>query len=125
MDINSNTYILFASKLYDKPNAIWDEFVEDLKLLQSIKRLINRYRLSGKFNEKMILNNLVIFYNVFGPEGTRLLFYKVGSDNWELLKPFLIFLGYLPDVIESINGQDILTKDIPLNTDIMNSLRQL
>ena len=124
-DVNSKTFMLIAAKLYEKPHAIWDEFEEDLQRIQYIKRLLTKYHHKKELKERLILNHLVIFFNVFGPEGTRLLFFKFKKKDLEVLKPFLILLGYLPNIVKGINGQDINTIDIKLDKRAIMALRNL
>lgn len=124
-NVTTENFRLLAAKLYDKPNAVWEEFEEDLDRIQYIKRLLTKYHSSKVLKERLILNHLVVFYNVFGPEGTRLLFFKLDKKDWEVLKPFLVMLGYLPEVVKGINGKDINTADIKLDKRAIEALRNL
>ena len=81
-DLSSDNVMLYAMKVYDKPNCIMSEFKEDMKRFNYLKRLFFRYRKIGEVKERLILNHLVVLYNVFGPEAaTRLLFYKVAKED--------------------------------------------
>ncbi len=54
-----------------------------------------------------------------------ILFYKMEEEFWPMLKTFLFYLKFMPEErIESINGREILVKDIPLDQGIVDSLRQ-
>jgi hypothetical protein len=57
-DLNESNVLLYAAKCYDKPNCIQSEFDEDYKKFRYIKRLLNRYRLTGKIKERLLLNHL-------------------------------------------------------------------
>ena len=58
-----------------------------------VKRLLNRYRESGELSERLILNHLIVIFNVFGfPAGLKMLEFKIEHEHWSVLKPFLIFL---------------------------------
>ena len=77
-DLNDSNVLLYAAKCYDKPNCVQSEFNEDYKKFRYIKRLLNRYRLSGKIKEALIINHLILTQNVFGVEAsTRILFLKI------------------------------------------------
>ena len=90
-----------------------------------IKRLFNQYAIEGVLKERLLLNHIIVFYNVFSVEAaTRILFYKLEEDVWPMLKTFLFYLNFLPDKIESINGRTILTTDIPMDQGIVDSLRK-
>lgn len=125
-DVNENNWLIFAAKSYDKPNIIQSEFEEDISRIQYIKRLLTKYYSSGVLKERLILNHLVIFYNVFGPvAGTRLLFFRMDQKDLESLKPFLIQLGTLPEIVKGINGKDISTAEIKLDSKVIQALREL
>ena len=77
-DLNESNVLLYAAKCYDKPNCIQSEFDEDYKKFRYIKRLLNRYRLTGKIKERLLLNHINLTQNVFGVEAsTRILFLRI------------------------------------------------
>ena len=77
-DLSNENIMLYAVKSYDKPNCIMSEFKEDMKRFNYLKRLFYRYRKVDDIKERLILNHLVVLYNVFGIESaTRLLFFKI------------------------------------------------
>jgi hypothetical protein len=86
--------ILYAAQNYYNPRCIdSEEFFEDLKKIKYIKRLLNRYRDTGVLSERLILNHLIVIFNVFGYEaGLNILELKIELEHWGVLKPFLIFL---------------------------------
>ena len=90
--LDKNNFLLFASRNYYSPRCIdAEEFFEDLSRFKYIKRLINRYQRGGELGERLILNHLTIIMNVFGYEaGLKMLEYKIGMDNWHIMKPFLV-----------------------------------
>ena len=45
----------------------------------------------------MILNHLIILFNVFGDATIPLLMYKLEHEYWSLIKTFLIYLNRLPE----------------------------
>lgn len=123
-DLNDNNILLYAIKSYDKPNCIMSEFDDDFKRFSYIKRLLNRHRKYGEIKERLMLNHLVVLYNVFGVEScTRLLFFFVDEIDYSSLKTYLIFLNYMPKVVKGINGNDIYSMDIQLNQSIVKALR--
>jgi hypothetical protein len=76
--------------------------------------------------ERLVLNHLVVLYNVFGPEvATRLLFYKMAKDDYPALKTYLMFLSVMPDRVRGIKGQDIISSDIPVDMKIADMLRDI
>ena len=124
-DLTTENIMMYAIKAYDKPNCIMSEFKDDMKRFNYLKRLFRRYRKLNELREQLVLNHLVVLYNVFGPEVTsRLLFFKVSKDDFSALKTYLLFLSCMPDVVKGIKGHDILSSEIPIDTRIAETLRQ-
>ncbi len=67
-DLNVNNVLLYCMKAYDKPNCIMSEFKEDMKRFNYLKRLFRRYRKMDDLRERLVINHLVVIYNVFGVE---------------------------------------------------------
>lgn len=100
------------------------EFADDMKRFNYLKRLFQRYRKYGELREQLVLNHLVVIYNVFGPEvATRLLFFKMSKDDYSVLKTYLIFLSFMPERIKGIKGHDIISSDIPVDMLVAQALR--
>lgn len=114
-ELNEDNYMMFAIKHYDNPQSVTKEdFEEDIKRFKYIKRLLKRYLTGGPLRSHLLLNHIIILYNVFGEAATPLLFYKLDKEYWGCLKTFMIFLNRLP--AEAMEG-------IPIDEDIENSLR--
>jgi hypothetical protein len=125
-NLNDDNFMLYAMKAYDKPNAVISEFEEDLKRIKYVKRLIKRYKATGELKERLILNHIIILSNVFGIESTvRMLFYKIDSSDYSILKTFLLFLNYMPRHINGIKGQYLNSSDINVDLVIGKKLKEL
>ena len=123
-DLTNDNILLYAAKAYDKPNCIMSEFKEDMKRFNYLKRLFKRYRKVGELREQLVLNHLVVIYNVFGPEvAARLLFFKMAKDDFPALKTYLLFLSCMPERVKGIKGQDIISSEIPVDMVIAEVLR--
>tara|TARA_B100000900_G_C20231660_1_gene574106 strand:+ start:211 stop:579 length:369 start_codon:yes stop_codon:yes gene_type:complete len=96
-ELTEENLFLYAAKHYYNPNfSDIEEFHEDLKRFKYIKRLANRYLDSDELAERLILNHLIIVFNVFGVEaGLNILELKLNEKHWPIIKPFLIFLKYI------------------------------
>jgi hypothetical protein len=100
------------------------EFEEDLTRIIYLKRLFRKYKRSGELRDRLILNHLITFYNVFGIDAaTRMLFYKMDTDLLPLLKTFLVYLHYLPETTKVVEGIDIVA--IALEPEIIPKLRNI
>jgi len=126
-DLNEGNFLMFSMKEYNNIQCVdIEEYYDDLKKIKYIKRLFNIYKNDGQLKERLILNHLITWYNVFSSQaGTRILFYKIEEHFWPMLKTFLIFLERMPDKIESIRGKTILATDIKLDEGIVTRLRTI
>lgn len=125
-DLNEGNVLLYAAKHYDKPHYITSEFEEDFKRIQYIQKLFCRYERKSELRERLILNHLTVLYNVFGAEATaRILFLRITADHRPVLKTFLIYLNIMPDIVASINGQDIISSNIPIDGKAATLLRKI
>ena len=126
-DLSESNYLLYAAKNYDNPHCTGlDDFLDDLKCFKYLKRLFNRFVNNNDLKDHLIINHLILLYNVFGVEcATRLLFLKMDERHYPILKPFLISMNYLPEVVYGINGKDIKTVDIQLDELSVSKLRKL
>jgi len=96
-ELNDKNLFLYAAKHYRTNKlADADEFNEDLKRFKYIKRLLNRYLETDELPERLILNHLIVVFNVFGIEAAlNILEFKLEEKHWPVIKPFLIFLNYI------------------------------
>ena len=97
-ELTNGNYMMFALLHYDNPHCKdITEFFEDIKRLHYIRRLFKRYHDDSVLKERLIINHLVTFYNVFeNKAATRILFYKVEKQYHPVLKTFLVFLNRIP-----------------------------
>ena len=97
--ITKKNWLFFAIKNYNVPNLDSEqEFYEDIKRFKYLKRLLKRYELTGDLQERLILNHIIVLYNVFGIEAcNKMMWYKINEEHWHYLKPFLVYLNYLPE----------------------------
>lgn len=125
-DLTNENFLMYAIKHYDNPSCSGlKEFEDDLKRLRYIKRLLGRYKQTGDIKERLVINHLVVLYNVFGADAaTNMLFFKISERFWPYLKPFLIFLNYMPEYIR-YKGRNIPNGEIALDPNIVEVLRKI
>jgi hypothetical protein len=118
---------MFAMRNYDNPQCLdLDEFHSDLNRIKYLKRLFKRYVTTGELKERLILNHIIVLYNVFGiVPATRLLFYKMDKEYYSLLKTFIVYLNFFPegDDESKISEVDLVT--ISLDNNIVEALREV
>ena len=125
-NLTSDNFMIYAIKAYDKPEFIKSEFKEEMKRFNYLKRLFCRYRKTKEVRERLIINHIVVIYNVFGVEvANRMLFYKIHKEDYPTLKTYLLFLNQMPEVIKGIKGQDIISTDISVDMTVADVLRTL
>lgn len=125
--IDENNFILFAAKHYDNPQCHdTSEFYDDLKRFKYLKRLFGKYQESGELKERLIINHIIILYNVFGDATTRMLFFKL-EGYYSYLKPFLVLLNYMPDKVVNVGPDNkvIHSSDILMDKHIVEVLRTI
>ena len=125
-DLNDDNFTIFAMKSYTSPHCILSEFEGDIKRTKYLKKLFRRYKVSGDLKERLILNHLILLYNVFGVDSaTRILFYRIDERDYDILKTFLVYLNYMPDKVSGIRGKSINSAEILIDMDIAQILRGL
>ena len=96
--LNADNYLLFAMKHYDNPQSVtYEDFQEDMMRFKYLKRLFGRYVKTGTLRNHLILNHLIVLFNVFGDAAIPLLIFKIESQYWSVLKTYLYFLNRLED----------------------------
>jgi hypothetical protein len=126
-ELNEENFLLYAIKHYDNPNCKgMTEFLDDLKRFKYLKRLLRKYTVTKDLKERLILNHLIVIYNLFGSDAaTKMLFYKIEKKYWSELKTFLVFLNYMPLKIIVSKGVEVQDSDIPLDDKIIATLRKI
>jgi len=72
--------------------------------------------------ERLILNHIIVLYNLFGEETTKMLFFKIEEQDWSTLVTFLIFLERMPEKVEDFG---IVTANISLDEKVIQALRKI
>jgi hypothetical protein len=125
--LSNDNFLIFATKQYINPICLdIKEFQTDLRRILYIQRLFTKFELTGEIKERLVINHLILFYNVFDVDGaTKLLFFKIDQKHWGILKAFLIYLNYMPDLIFNIKEEPIKSIDIPINLNITQLLQNI
>jgi hypothetical protein len=121
--LTNDNFVLFAMNHYDNPQChTTQEFEEDMKRFLYLKKLFSRYRASGELRERLILNHIIVLYNLFGENTTKMLFFKTEEQDWSTLVTFLIFLERMPEQVEEFG---IVTANISLDEKVIQALRKI
>lgn len=124
IELTDENFLVYALKNYNSPECTgMDDFEEDIKRFKYLKRLFNRYEKTGILSDRLIINHLVVLYNVFDSAATPMLFFKTEKEHWSVLKTFLVFLNRMP--MEQIVTGGVRDVDIPLDFKVINILRKI
>lgn len=116
MILDSDNFLRFAKNSYLCPSIFYQkEFDSDILRFEYLNKLFKRYYESGDLQERLILNHIIILYNVFGDRATRMLFFKIDEEYGDALLTFLIYLNRIPE--QSDLG--------PLDQTVINALRKI
>ena len=108
---------------YDNPQCTSiAEFEEDLKRFGYLRKLFVRYKENDDLRERLIINHIIVLFNLFGIAAVELLFFKMDRQYWDILATFLVYLDRMPQEIPEFN---IKTAEVQLDEKILNILRSL
>lgn len=116
--LTEDNFTLFAAKSYANPQCTEiGEFYDDLNRFKYLKRLLKRYLEHDDLQYRLILNHIIVLYNVFGIKpANKMMFYKLEKEYWPVVKTFLVYLHYLPE-------EDLI--DVPLDPAVVEVLRKI
>jgi hypothetical protein len=121
--LNEGNFLVYAMHQYDNPQChSLAEFEEDIKKFLYLKKLLSRYKNNGELRERLILNHIIVLYNIFGDAATKMLFYKIEEACWDSLVTFLVYLDRMP---ETLPEYGIVLSDVVLDETIIATLRKI
>ena len=117
--LNDKNALMFAIKHYNNPQSVTvDDFMEDMKKFKYLKRLLKRYLKTGILRVNLILNHLIILFNVFNDATIPLLMYKLEKEYWSLIKTFLLYLNRYPE-------NPAFLRDVDIDEDVESLLKDI
>ena len=122
--LNKDNFILYCMKHYDNPQCTSvKEFEEDLNRFLYLQKLLTRYiNNKDELRERLILNHLIVLFNLFNDATINILFYKLDKEYWNILITFLIYLNRMPDTLPQYG---IIASDYILDDYIVSNLRKI
>ena len=116
--LTDENFTMFAMSCYDNPQCTsMDEFVEDLRRFRYLKRLLRRYYKNGELRERLILNHLIVIFNIFGFDNSiKMLEFKIDLEYWPVLKTCLIYMDYVKEDWKT---------ETPVDMEVAQVLREL
>lgn len=100
MQLTKDNFKIYAASNYDNAMCISEyEFNDDLKHLKTIQRMMSRYINGEESSIKLLINNIIIFYNCFDHHAaTNMIRHKIDESQTEYFNAVLKFLS-LPMLI--------------------------
>lgn len=93
---NQNMLFYMAVNYNDVSSEGTVDFLEDVKRIKYIKRLLSSYTESGDLKIRLLLNHIIVLVNQFGPfPASRILLYKIGSKYHDIVVTILHELNVL------------------------------
>ena len=121
--LTDNNFLVYAMHHYDNPQChSLAEFEEDMKRFLYLKKLLSRYKLNGELRERLILNHIIVLYNLFNDAATNMLFHKVDKSCWDILITFLVYVERMP---EELPQYGVILSDVILDEQIISTLRKI
>lgn len=121
--LTEDIFLTYAMHHYDNSQCYsLEEFNDDLKRFLYLKKLFNRYKNEDDLKENLILNHLIVIYNIFGEQATNMLFFKIEKEYWDVLATFLVFLNRMP---EELPQYGFKLSDVMLDDKIIKTLRKI
>ena len=98
-ELTDDNFLIYAIKNYQNPSCTgMAELEDDLKRFKYLKRLLNKYQKTGEPNERLIINHIILLYNVFGSATTRMLFFKLEAYKTPIEKIKISTNNILPQL---------------------------
>ena len=125
-NLDEKTFVLYAAKHYDNPHCHeMEEFYNDLSIPMHLKKLFTRYNSNDILKDRLILNHIISFFNVFEPlAACKILFFKMNEEYYSYLKTFLVFLNRCPSNI-LIDGKVLDLTAIEVDDQLMAELEKI
>lgn len=121
--LTEDNFLQYAMHHYDNSQCYsLEEFNDDLKRFLYLKKLFSRYKYEKDLKENLILNHLIVIYNIFGDQATNMLFFKIEEEYWDMLMTFLVFLNRMPEELPQYN---LKLSEVQLDDHIIQTLRKI
>lgn len=99
MILTTENFVMFAMKNYENSQCFsLKEFEADLNRFEYLNKLFYRYSMdSDDLRERLILNHIIVLYNVFGDFAYHMLLFKINTEYKNVLITFLVYLNRFPE----------------------------
>jgi hypothetical protein len=95
-----------------------EEFNEDLNRFSTIRKMVGRYKATNEISTRLLLNHVVVIFNVFGQAAVDMFLYKISREHYSIVFPFI-------KMIDRVTDKFLLENKIELDQRIIEELRKL
>jgi len=107
---SDSEFLQRAMKAYDNIQcSSMDELKEDLNRFNTIKKMLKRHEQTGEISTRLLLNHLVVIFNVFGNSAFDMLMFKIPNTTYHNLIPFLVLLNRI--TTEQLNSLRVIPNE--------------
>lgn len=103
--LNDENFRIMCARHYDSVDIC--SFNEDIARVYMVKKMVKKYISSSEINERLVLNHIIILFNVFENFALDILYYIFDKDDYKYINSFLLFLDRLPED-KYVSGIDII-----------------
>lgn len=96
----------------------------DMDRFKYISKAITKYKKDGEIKERLVLNHIIILFNVFGESARDFIFFKIKKDHHPVIITFMAYLHRLPDFVE-INGKIVDVTKMKYDAYVAERLQQI
>jgi len=98
-ELTNKNFDLYAAKHYQNHKCLCiEDFEDDISRFKYILRLLRKYKDTHEINIRLVLNHIIVVYNVFEIHAAnRMMFFRIDDDLHGILKTFLIYLNYISE----------------------------
>ena len=119
MVLTEENFLLYCMHHYNTPTCVTlEEFENDLRFVTYIKKQLGK----KEKNVRLLLNHIIIMFNLFGDAALKILFFKIDKEYWGSLATFLLFVNRMPDEVTEFG---IKLTDLQLDEDVIKQLREI
>lgn len=95
LKLTKENFKIYAASNYDNTMCISEEeFEQDLKQLKTIQRMMSRYINGEESSIKLLVNNIIIFYNCFEHHAaSKMIDHKIDRTQIKFFNAILKFLS--------------------------------
>lgn len=104
------------------------EFKDEYSKFIFIGRILKSYKLKNNLNIRLLLNHIIILYNIFGEKITPLFFLTTDESVWPEIHAILQYLNRVPippTIVISEYAIVIDLNEYPANIDVIKLLETL